>query len=352
MLKNSKIGLHIIEPYRKREYDQAVVNARPGVIKVVGDTSELGILDYWHSKLGNSTIYIARIYPYCKAIEDMMSGGKSPKEAADVMFAALSTHVTRSGMHWCYYEAGPNEPGDDRLVWIDDYYSLIVPRLRAAGIKSVSYNFSVCHPPIADWRILSGSLEAIKTAGCDWALVGLHQYGLCGNMQDYADTRVLRHRNIPQLSKIPIILTESGLDSPGWQCTDQGTDGYFADLAWLDYELRKDDNILGACIYTMDNAPSWEAFRIEGELAQRIFKYMTEQNAIIEIYPEDDGINKQYIVIANKLNVRAGAGVQYAKIGTLKAGDRISVRKIEDGWAEIVPIVNNYISMQYLKEIK
>jgi len=285
----SKLGFHIIEPRRIRAYDQSVVNSRARVVKVVGGPSELGILGYHHDK-NPGAIYIARVYPWDKAISDMYATGATPQQAAETMYSALAGFVHAAGMGWCWWECGPNEPGDVATDWLDIYYSLLIPRLRAANIKSVSYNFSVCHPPLEFWPRLSKSINAIKAAGREWALVGLHQYGLLGSMQDHAqdgnDARVLRHRAIPQLAGVPIVLTEAGLDMPGWQNTNRGVDGYLADLKWLDYELKKDPNVLGVCLYTMDMEPGWEPFRIEGDLAVKLFEYITQQNAgIIEVPP-------------------------------------------------------------------
>jgi hypothetical protein len=287
----SKLGFHIIEPYRFRGYDQAVVNARPRVIKVLGGPSELGILSYYHDKIGNGTTYIARVWPFEKTIADMLATGQGPIQAADTMYNLLHNFVHAASMEWLWFECGPNEPSDDEktLDWLDSYYADLIPMLAADGIRSVSLNFSVCHiDPLSAWQNLSWALAAIRKAGPLWAIVGLHEYGLYGDIDAYSSTRVLRHRTIPELQTIPIVLTESGLDSPGWQQTNRGTDGYLADLQWLDWELRKDGNVIGACLYTMDTAPGWEPFRIEGDLAVRLFKYIEEQNAaVVEVPPPE-----------------------------------------------------------------
>jgi hypothetical protein len=286
----SKLGIHIIEPYRIRGYDQAIVNAKPCMIKVVGAPNELGILHYYHDKIGDGTIYVARVFDWCKAIGDMFATKKTPGQAADVMYSALVGFVYKADMSWCWFECGPNEPGDDAIDWLDNYYASLIPRLRAAGIKSVSYHFSVCHPPLAAWSRLGKSIAAIRAAGGGFAAVGLHQYGLHGNMQDHAqdgdDARVLRHRCIRELDGIPKMILECGLDEPAWQDTDINTKDYMADWKWLDYELRKDADVLGAVGYTMDHDPEWSRHRIDGECAKQYLGYIAAQNAtIVEIPP-------------------------------------------------------------------
>jgi hypothetical protein len=273
----------------------------------------------------------------------MYATGAAPTTAADVIYAALHNFVHAAGMDWCYFECGPNEPGDDATDWLDAYYAYLVPKLAADGIKNVAYNFSVCHPPLSHWARLSKSLKAIKSAGKNLSLVGLHQYGLRGSMQDDADTfdsaRVLRHRCILELEGVPIVLTECGLDEPGWQQTDQGTDGYLADLKWLDYELKKDANVLGATIYTMDAEPGWEAYRIEGDLAKGLFDYITTQNAtIVEVPGESLPPVKAWITARAGLNLRDSAGrliatlpnaILVEKLETVK--DRTCVRVTLEG---------------------
>jgi len=287
----SKLYWHIIEPHRFKQYDQAVVNSRASV-KVVGAHNELGILSYYHSK-NPSAMYIARVWDYEQAIKDMLAAGRSAQDAAVVMYSLLHQFVHAAGMEWCWFECGVNEPNvddsDTLLAWIDDYYATLVPMLAADGIKSVSYNFSVCHPLLSNWQKLSRSLAAIKSAGPRMACVGLHEYGgISGDIRTYADSQILRHRNIAELQTTPIVITESGRE-PGWQQIHRSAEDYFADLVWLDQELQKDGNVIGACLYTMDTDPEWAPFRIEGNLAIRLFDHITKENAsIVEVPPEPE----------------------------------------------------------------
>jgi len=289
----SKLGPHIIEPYRIKQYDAKIAAAKPRVVKVVGSPSELGFLAYLEMLLGSqNTLYVARIFPYEQAVTDAYNAGKSPFDAADIMIAALSGFVNAAGLGYAYFECGMNEPPDASIPWLNQYYSYIVPLLKSYGVRCVSFNFSVCHPPLSAWSQLGDALTAIKQAGREWALVGLHQYGLFGNMQDYADSgegaRVLRHRCIPELADQDVVITETGLDSPGWKQTGINAEDYFTDFQWLDYELRKDDNVIGATAYTMDSAPGWEPHRLDGSIADHIFDYWQVQNANSEpIFPDE-----------------------------------------------------------------
>jgi hypothetical protein len=285
---SSKLCYHIIEPHRIGDYDPLVVVSHAGA-KVVGGPGELGILSYYHEK-NPSAMYTARIWDYEQAIRDMLATGKSAADTAGTMYNLLHNFVHAAGMEWCWFECGVNEPNidedDDTLMWIDDYYANLIPMLAADGIRSISYNFSVCHPEFSAWQKLSRSLATIRRAGPLLARVGLHEYGgINGDIRTDADTQILRHRRIAELQTIPIAITECGRE-PGWQQIHRSAEDYLADLLWLDQELQRDGNVIATYLYTMDMDPEWWAFRIEGNLATGLFEYITAQNAsIVEILP-------------------------------------------------------------------
>lgn len=341
----SKLGIHIIGPHRAVEYDQAIVDAKPCIIKMVAGPTEFGPLIYYHNQIGDDTLYIARIFPYEQGIVDMFNNGASPTDAANSMLAWLANFVDRMGMHWCHFEIGRNEPGDASLYWTDAYYEHLVPLLRAAGIKTVNYNFSVCHPsPLALWGRLKNSLAAIRAAGPEWAKVGLHEGGLFGNMQEYAadgeDARALRHRCIPELADIPVILTELCNDQPAWQeVKPDAAQRYIKDLLWIDGELQKDKNVVGACIYTLDYEPGWEPYRIQGEVADKIFVHIkaSHDGDIIEIPPEPEPETSIKMVVVSSqwgCNHRAKPTMNSTQLGYITQGTRLIVE---------YPAINSYV---------
>jgi hypothetical protein len=372
----SKLGPHIIEPYRIKPYDSRIAQAKPRIIKVVGGTTELGIMSYFNTVLGSQNhLYIARVYPYEKAVTDAYNAGASPYEAADIMIAALGSFVHANGYGYAYFECGMNEPQDYTIPWLNQYYAYIVPRLKDLGIRTVSFNFSVCHPPLAAWSQLGNAINTIKQAGREWAIVGLHQYGLFGNMQDYAqagdDSRVLRHREIKELEGVEKAITECGLDEPGWTQTGINSEDYFADWQWLDYELRKDDDVIGAVTYTMDSDPRWAPHRIIGSIADHLFDYWNVQNAETEPifgddpYPNPDPLPPPpapglgaYRVTAHALNVRSSPMVDGATnritlpdVCPLPEGAEVEVLEFSGNWARIATPFETWVHSDYIEEI-
>lgn len=64
-----------------------------------------------------------------------------------------------------------------------------------------------------------------------------------------------------------------------------------------------------------------------------------------EVYQEPSAA----VVTAQSLNVRAGAGTAYARVGTLHRGDRVSVLSVSGGWAKIAYNGGTaYVSARYL----
>ena len=68
---------------------------------------------------------------------------------------------------------------------------------------------------------------------------------------------------------------------------------------------------------------------------------------LLSIEPGADDSTKTYTVTAKSgLNVRAGAGTKYKKVGMLAFGASVTVQNTENGWANIG---SGYVSMKYLK---
>lgn len=65
----------------------------------------------------------------------------------------------------------------------------------------------------------------------------------------------------------------------------------------------------------------------------------------------NNAINKKVEVTANVLNVRAGAGTNYAVAGGLIKGTQCEITSIQDGWGKISKPVAGWISLEYVKEI-
>jgi hypothetical protein len=106
----------------------------------------------------------------------------------------------------------------------------------------------------------------------------------------------------------------------------------------------------------MDLEPGWEPFRIEGDLAVKLFEYITQQNAgIIEVPPTSDTEplplpNTTTLAVTTKWgggqNVRAKpsmkgtvtSSIGYGQTAYIARDDAVSVG-VEDSWVSVT--VNN-----------
>jgi hypothetical protein len=350
----SKLGLHIIEPYREKAYDARICAAAPRIIKVVGNPEEVCVLAHYEQCLrGRNVTYIARVFDWDKEVSDIFAMHGTPVQAANVMIQHLKYWVPKMGLDFVYFECGPNEPGDDAIDWLNEYYTYVVTALAARDIKTCAFNFSVCHPPLDFWQRLANALRAIRNAGPELAIIGLHQYGLFGRMQEHAadgnDARVLRHRCIPEIKGIKVAGTEGGLDEPGWRRC-KNVEQYTGDLMWLDAELKKDPDMLGMALFTM-NREVWQDFNLVGGVADNLFCYWEKENAgsIIEVPPppEPEPAHEPQVRVFNcgSLNVRTGPGTSYPK-APLAAGTEVKVLGHTGDWVQI----ETFVHEKYLEE--
>lgn len=141
--------------------------------------------------------------------------------------------------------------------------------MREANFKSAAYSFATGNPsagfPYPDgsccepnyWEFLAEGLRA-----CDY--LSLHEYS-APHMQDGKGYLCLRYRHVwdilPPDARKPIIITETGIDGgviPDGAMAQKGwtfftnEDGYLSELEWYDDNMRVDDYVVGAMIFTLN----------------------------------------------------------------------------------------------------
>lgn len=141
--------------------------------------------------------------------------------------------------------------------------------MREADLRSAAYSFATGTPaagfPYPDgsccepnyWEFLTDGLRE-----CDY--LSLHEYSapLMRTAQGYL---CLRYRHVwdilPEDARRPIIITETGIDGgviPGGQDAQKGwkfftnEDGYLNELKWYDDNLRADEYVVGATIFSLN----------------------------------------------------------------------------------------------------
>jgi hypothetical protein len=199
----------------------------------------------------------------------------------------------------------------DKMKRLADFEAERVRLLAERGVKSVIGNFAAGHPPLELWPYFRPALEAVKQHG---GYLGLHEYSAPAMQFGYGSFQLepgqdqgdegwltLRYRKayrqqlIPMGLKVPLLITECGLDGtikprPGpegkgwrdfaayWQQELQlGADApltYVNQLAWYDGELQKDDYVLGAAIFVAGGSEEWKSYEILGQAAEVLKLYL------------------------------------------------------------------------------
>lgn len=175
---------------------------------------------------------------------------------------------------------GPNEPvwnKVDDMAWYGQFEALRVKALAALGLRAVVGCFSTGTPDITaavdPWKWWIAFSAALSAARDNNGFLGVHEYS-DGPMNEGFDGKygwnVFRYRRVYDgyLSKngyanLHILITEYGrLDYR--KHTDDQT--YANELIWADQELRKDNYVSGAHIFTFgSNNPAWDSYNADSK---------------------------------------------------------------------------------------
>ena len=185
------------------------------------------------------------------------------------------------------YWEGYNEPVIQTTAVMDWYARFEVERVRllaTEGRRACIGSFSVGNPDLPLWPAFFPAIDAALANG---GILGLHEYGT--PMQQYWDAgvgegwlcgryrKVYRQHLIPSGRRIPLAITETGVDvvpPVGWKNHFTG-DEYLAQLQWYDGVLRQDDYVMGATIFALE-IPGWGDFDI-APIVDRLADYVVSQ---------------------------------------------------------------------------
>ncbi|HTL17780.1 MAG TPA: CARDB domain-containing protein [Patescibacteria group bacterium] len=185
------------------------------------------------------------------------------------------------------YLEGPNE-GDSTPTWqslsaaqwFSTFWQNLSPLIAAAGFKPCVGSIAVGNPPGTPSVMQSyisalvPALRQAQTLGGAWSY---HAYTLNYDTDVNVESFYsLRYRQFysqftnqyPDLSSMPMILTEGGVDqsgtpsTSGWQARGTAAD-YERWLNWFDHQLAQDGNILGCTLFEIGNPTGWPSFDLE-----------------------------------------------------------------------------------------
>lgn len=165
-----------------------------------------------------------------------------------------------------------------------------VARAKAEGWKPLILNIGVGNPD-GDVQFCGGEgiqkfgkvVQAIQDAGAAGGGWSYHAYTSSWSKDANAQIwTALRYRLytacFPEITNVPLVLTEAGFDKGGNRETDGfaangGAAAYMDWLGWWQQELAKDSYVVGATLFAMSADPWWASFRlnpIAGDLVARI----------------------------------------------------------------------------------
>lgn len=296
-LSASKISVQLLAD-RYSPGAKQIVAAGPRVLKIfdLGPGMREALADY-KTRFPQGTV-VLRVWTTRKwTLQD------DPEQAGrawwtDVVKPHLDK-ITAQERRWIDYVEGPNE-GDstptwrtvEEARWFSRFTVAMCKAYAEAGVRPNIGSIAVGNPGgnpsefRANVRAFIPALEAAKKANGSW---GYHAYTL--HYTTDPDTErwfSLRYRMIreevckvrPDLSNLPLILTEGGVDlsgniyESGW-VTRGSADDFMKWLRWFDTQMRLDPYVIGLTLFQSGGFDQWPSFEVEAA-APRIAEHLRE----------------------------------------------------------------------------
>lgn len=288
MVSECRLGVHFLDD-RYTIGARKLVAAGPRVLKLfdLGPGMREALRDY-KTRWPNGTV-VVRIWfqrRWTRQDDPEAAGRAFWKEVLKPQHDRLTNEERR----WIDYWEGPNE-GDSTPTWesLEDarwfarFTVAMVEAMRRDGAKPLIGNIAVGNPGgkpevmAAKVEAFLPAFEAAARAGGAW---GYHAYTIeySTDLEKESWTS-LRYRRIldvvrrsrPDLARLPLILTEAGVDragnshEDGWVSRGSAHE-YERWLRWFDAELRKDPTVIGATLFASGGFESWPSFELEAFL--------------------------------------------------------------------------------------
>jgi len=266
---------------------------QPAVAKLIDDEPEFVRVC---GEVSPETSWVGRAYTTDQSLDN-------PEEAAREHFDRI---MRKAMVHDVDAWEGFNETAvdsEDRWRRIGRFDGELARLLHGEGVKYVAGCFGVGHPTQLEFA----NLPEVVGGWSEADYIGCHEY--CAptmwderafsppyeDKEDYLTTGwfTLRYRQwyplLPPEARKPLLVTECGIDSGaahwpvggqgGWE-SFTGVPGYIEQLAWYDRQLRMDDYVVGATIFTFGTRdPTWETFDMwePPEARQALAEYIISQ---------------------------------------------------------------------------
>jgi hypothetical protein len=279
----SRLSVHVIGQYTKGA--RQIVAAHPRVLKILdtgGDMLAAAREFKRGTPKGNVVlrIYTGRRY----TLQDDPAAGA--RDFWSTVLAPPINRLSRADRGLIDYVEGPNE-GDSTPTWgslqearwFNAFWVELAPLIAKAGFRPCAFSIPVGNPPgkidyiheVLDTIV--PALRACQRYHGGWAY---HSYTIRYtkdvNVELYYSLRYRQYysyfvQKYPDLAKLPLILTEGGVDGqttrggPGWKAFDAAR--YEDWLAWFDRQMKQDPYVVGCTLFESGDPKGWGSFEIE-----------------------------------------------------------------------------------------
>lgn len=296
----SKLGVHINAVTNHSRMLEFFRVARPRVATMIDHYAAYDFV-VAAKEVSPQTLWIGRKYTKEQPLDHPIQ--RAREHGQRIMDSRLSQVITT----WCGYNEIAGYPyvpnvGSEKILAFFAFERELANFLHRYEKQYAGGKWSVGNPDYQWW----GYPEMRRTVQQYYDILILHEY-CAPTMNDlrsfdpppahpeiYIESGhyCLRYRQVMRLLGSlcpPIVIGECGIDSLapstwhadtpdpgkhyGWkQFTDVA--GYMAQLAWYDRQLRKDQKVIGACIYCFGTEdPKWDSFDLLGPMVDRLAVY-------------------------------------------------------------------------------
>ncbi len=298
-LSNSKLSAHLIITYTAGSSN--IVAGHPQVLKILDVGSDMikAVRDY---KAGtpNGKVVLRVYSPKTYNLTNDPTASASDYWTT-VLQPALNS-LSASDRALIDYLEGPNE-GDTPTLgsppgyelqgsqWINQFWTNLTPMIVSNGLKPCIGSIAVGNPGGSTTQIQSyldafvPALRQSHSVGGAWSYHAYTiQYSTDTNVEIYYSLRYRQFYSYfaqayPNLTNMPMILTEGGVDqngtpaTSGWQARGPA-DYYQRWLNWFDNQMSQDPYIVGCTLFENGNPSGWPSFDLE-PICNWFYNYLT-----------------------------------------------------------------------------
>ncbi len=296
VLSSSKIGVFYLGDSGGGE---AIAKAGPRVIKVIDPQDNSGLMNIVrnYKNAYPDGIVIMRVYEGDAPVYSLSDDpGNSAQDFWDKLLGPATSKLSPSDRQLITYLAGPNEYGNTPIInsqkaadWTAKFWEKLSEIMSQNGFKPDMGEIPVGNLGPDLLGPLVPVLREIKQLGGVWSY---HAYSLDYttdvNQENWTSLRYRSfydyfRQNAPDLSDMPMILTEGGIDKSGNGQTDgwsaRGDASKFEDwLQWYDGQIKQDPYILGVTLFQTGNNSDWKSFNVD-PIASWLSNYLGGQPA-------------------------------------------------------------------------